>query len=660
MSVTAQERQQLLANLTEDDPAAVLAAALPAEFRAALPSEVQKFVEQEVDVEGSLEVLIEDHPHFSKTRYGLRMAKARLSLHFASDPPTQILSGSQVQVQGLQVNGDLALYSGNTSVQSVSAPTTTAPLPNTFGAQQTVVILVNFQDAPTRQPWTISQVQSAAFGSTGASGFILENSYQQTWLTGDVYGWYTLPDSSTTCNPTQMAVDADNAAAAAGVNLASYKRKVYVFPYDSACGWSGMALIGGSPSQAWMNGSIDPNLFAHELGHNLGLYHSHGLFCGSSVVGANCTVTEYGNVTDTMGFGVGDYNAFQKERLGWINYGASPPVTAVNVSGSYVIDPYETTGTSSEALKILKSADPTTGLRTWYYLEYRQPLGWDQVLLNYAAGNNDFTTGVLVSTGTESTPNSSDLLDMTPNSWGFAALAPGQTFTDPDAGVTIITESTSSTGASVQVTLTNPCIHANPSLGVSPSTASTPGTYNLTVTNNDASNCSGSTFNLAASAPNGWSATFATPSLTLNPGASASTTVTLTPGSSVPAGTYTISLSATNGSIPGYSAVASVSYDVALNVTVSTDSASYIPGSAVTITTTVTSGGSPASGAGVTFTITKPNGSPVTGSTTTGANGAASYVYKLKRSSPTGTWHVSATADANAGSGSGAAVFSVQ
>src|SRR5437588_6284487 len=229
--------------------------------------------------------------------------------------------------------------------------------------------------------------------------------------------------------------------------------------------------VGGNPSQAWINGSIDANLFAHELGHNLGLYHSHGLYCGSTVIGANCKMVEYGNVTDTMGELLVDCPGFQKERLGWLNYGASPPVTTVGVSGTYAIDPYETTRTNAKALKILKSTDPTTGLRTWYYVEYRQPLGWDQPLLNYAAGSNNFTNGVLVTIGTESTPNSCDLLDMTPNSWGDAALAAGQTFTDPDAGVTITTESASGTGASVQVTVTSqPCAHANPSLAVSPST----------------------------------------------------------------------------------------------------------------------------------------------------------------------------------------------
>jgi Gametolysin peptidase M11/NPCBM-associated, NEW3 domain of alpha-galactosidase len=680
MSSTARDRKDVLLSLMEDDPAGVLGAAVPEEFRDGLPSEVQELVEREIDAAGELAVLIEDHPGFSKLRYRMKSAKGWLSLHFANDPPTQISSGSEVQVQGVEINGEVALYSGSTSVQTVSASTTAAPLANTFGAQQTLVILVNFQDAPTQQPWTISDVQSAVFGTSGASGFMQENSYGQTWLTGDVQGWYTIPESSTTCNPSQIATDADNAAAAAGVNVASYSHKVYVFPNDSACGWSGMAGVGGSPSLAWVTGDINPVLFAHELGHGFGLLHSHGLDCGTAVIGTNCTTLEYGNMTDTMGALAGDYDTFQKERLGWINYGSSPSITTVNVSGTYDIDPWETNGTNPKALKILKSTDPTTGLRTWYYVEYRQALGWDQALLGYQAGNNNFTNGVLVTIGTESTPNSGSLLNMTPGTWGEAALVVGQTFTDPNAGVTITTQSVSGSGASVQVivpqatatttptptptsTPTSTCAHANPSLAVSPSTngSATTKSYTLTVTNNDDPNCSAASFNLAASVPSGWSAAFGSSSLTLSPGASGSTTTTLSSGSSPTAGTYMATFTASNAANPGYSASATVTFAAGLNVTVATDKGSYSPGSTVTITAIVASGGSPVSGAAVTFTLMRPNGSQVTGTGTTSSNGTASYVYKLKRSqNMTGTWRVIGMASASGASGSGATVFSVQ
>jgi hypothetical protein len=56
----ATERQQLLAALVEDDPGEVVRVALPADLRASLPPAVQALVEEEVDLEGALEILHED------------------------------------------------------------------------------------------------------------------------------------------------------------------------------------------------------------------------------------------------------------------------------------------------------------------------------------------------------------------------------------------------------------------------------------------------------------------------------------------------------------------------------------------------------------------------------------------------------------------------
>jgi hypothetical protein len=41
---------------------------------------------------------------------------------------------------------------------------------------------------------------------------------------------------------------------------------------------------------------------AHELGHALGLWHSHLLDCGTTAtIGSNCTLWEYGDILDVMG-----------------------------------------------------------------------------------------------------------------------------------------------------------------------------------------------------------------------------------------------------------------------------------------------------------------------------------------------------------------------
>jgi len=304
-----------------------------------------------------------------------------------------------------------------------------------------------------------TDVQNAFF--TTANSFITENSYGQASLTGAVVGWYTIPDSVTTCNTSQIATDAKSAATAAGVNLSNYTRYVYFFPYSTACGFSGASNVGGKPSDSWINGTLNTYVIDHELGHAFGLWHSHSLACGTTAtICSSGTVVEYGDLLDAMGTPQGaspDHNAYQKERLGWLNYGASPSIQTVTTSGTYTINVYESGGPGPKALKVLKSADPTTGAKTWYYLEARQAVGFDAFLLtdpqSYAQNE---TTGVLFHIGTDGNGNSADLLDMTPATPTHQgaydpSLAVGQTFQDSAAGVTFTTKSVTSAGAAVSV-----------------------------------------------------------------------------------------------------------------------------------------------------------------------------------------------------------------
>src|SRR5205823_3821194 len=235
-----------------------------------------------------------------------------------------------------------------------------------------------------------------------------------------------------------------NAATANGINLSNYTRYVYLFPLDNACGFAGASTVGGNPSQSWLNGTLDPHVVDHEFGHSLGLWHSHLLDCGTSaIICSNGTSVEYGDQMDVMGnvqTAYPDYNAFQKERLGWLNYGASPSIQTVTSSGTYTINPYEVGGSGPSALKILKSTDSTTGAKTWYYLESRQAIGFDAFLTTWPySSTENTTTGVLFHLGTDGDGNSSLLLNMTPAipTYNFEMSLPmGQSFADATAGVT--------------------------------------------------------------------------------------------------------------------------------------------------------------------------------------------------------------------------------
>lgn len=665
LSNLAATRRQILAELMESDPAEVLRIALPEGFGANMPAQVHENLEHRVDLTGKLEVLYACDEAESRLSHFLNADGRRLSLHFAGNIPEDLLTDAVVRVQGVELGDALALDSTTlTSSTTTTQSSSVSVAPNTLGEQKVLVLLVNFQDKMT-QPWTIDQVRNLVFGTV--SNFYMESSYQQTWLNGDVFGWYTLPISSATCDTSAIATYARQAATAAGVNLSAYNRQVFAYPTLS-CGFTGASTVGGSPSQSWINGSMTLRTVGHELEHGIGLYHARALDCGAEIIGGTCTTVEYGDVIEILGQAglTGHSHAAQKERLGWLNYGMSPGITTVQTSGTYWIDPYETLGSNPKALKVLKSTNSTTGVETWYYVEFRRPVGFD----SFISSNSNLMNGVMVHTSVNPYGRDNYLLDMTPatSSFSDAALTVGHSYNDPNTNVTITPLSVSSSGASVSLTFgPQPCVQANPSMTLSPSatqwvSAGSTVTYQIAVTNNN-SGCASSNFALEAMVPSGWNAAFDNPTLAIVAGGTAAATLTVASPSSATDGFYDVGVTTTNTSAANYSASGSATCAVmsGLEVSVTSAQATYARNQTATITALVNAAASPASGASVSFTMIKPNGTKVTGTATTGANGSAVFKYRFnKQKDPVGTYQVSANASLNGIAGAGVTSFSVK
>lgn len=603
LTALARERQALLLELLEFDPAEVRRLALPEDLTTNLPAALNDVIGQRVLVEGELTALFEDHDtgnsrlrYFLDTRLDTRApgdrAGERLELHLAT-PRTDLMSGTLVRARGLRLAhptgagaASLLLDADAQGLEvlhldgSGTSATGTGPtiLADTRGAQRVAVLLINFASQPSEQPWSAEETQHLVFNSV--SGFFRENSQGLTWLEGDVSGWLTIDYDRTNCATASITGDftakADQAAAAAGIDLSGYRRIVYMFPVITSCTWAGLGTIGGKPSRAWSNGRLDTLVVGHELGHNFGLYHAHALECGTEVIGEageGCANIQYGDHFDIMGnSGARHFNAFHKSRLGWLDQPDTPQVQEVTASGSYQIAPYISgDGGSPVALKVLRDIDPASGATRWYYLEFREPVGYDSPLASKA----NVLDGVLFRSAADHDPDSSFALDLTPASqtssyydWDDPALIPSASYVDDAAGLRFDTLLTTDAGALIDISFATPvCVRAAPVLTLTPAEGqwATPGTavdYGLSISNHDSASCPPATLALDAQIPAGWPAPTLPASLTLAPGATGTATLTVTSPPTATEGIYDIAVSVQHAADPNLAAAGSVTYVV--------------------------------------------------------------------------------------------------
>jgi hypothetical protein len=622
-----------------------------------------------VALEGELDVLVEDYADgHSRTRHYLKTSRGRVELKF-SRKPTTLPSGTKVRVRG-QVQGDVLALDG---AATGSVETLAAAFPYTLGEQRVAVIMVNFQD-DTTQPRTVADMSNVVLNTV--SNYYREASFGQTWFSGQAFGYYTIAMSKTVCDPYTLASLADQKATAAGVNLSAFNRKLYVFP-KTACTWAGLGNVGGSSTKAWANGSFSNLVVAHEIGHNYGLQHAQSLNCDVSALGNTCTTITYGDTADTMGnYRAAHFNPFEKELLGWLNDGVSPPIHTASASGRYAIEAYSSSSVGAKAIKIPRGTD-SSGRKLWYYVEYRQPIGADAVL----AGTGNMTQGVIVRTATETDTTSSRQLDMTPGTsttsyyteLADGALAVGRSYNDAAAKVTITLVSTSTTGAVVDVIVgasTAPtCTRAVPTLSLTgPTTAVVAGstvTYTVSLSNKDSSACPATTFTLAKSLPSGWTGTLTAGTLSLSPGATASTTLRVTSPGTAAAGSYGVGVGSSSAVGSVHTASRSITYSVVapvtgtLTETVGTNKTSYLRGETVSMSARVLRNGVAVNGASVSFRITLPSGSVTTLTATSGSDGYARSTYKVSNGkSAIGNYSLRADATSSGSTATASTAFS--
>jgi len=347
-------------------------------------------------------------------------------------------SGNRISVKSLAVAVDGTGSGGSTS--TVVASTT----------KKVAVLLFNFQN-DTRQPYTPSFAAGVVFtNANSVASYFAEESFGQYAVSGDVFGWFTIPYDNTGCSYGAWATAARSAASAAGATLSSYTNFVYAFPSAAGCGWSGLAYLPGT--ETWNNNSMTLRTNAHELSHNFGVHHASTISCSEagtrvalSANQANCSLSEYGDPFTVMGAAATRHSHSEHEAQ--MTFVPTADRLDVTTAGTYTVGVQEQSSASPKVVRVAR----TGATNQYFYLEYRQPFG--SYFDNFSS-SDPAVLGVTIRVAADySTRTQSWLVDTTPatTSYNDAPLATGRSFTDPLSHVTISTLAVSSTAATVSI-----------------------------------------------------------------------------------------------------------------------------------------------------------------------------------------------------------------
>lgn len=519
-----------------------------------------KVDETPVTVTGVLSVMYADdfENKRSELSYVVKDAatKEHFTLRFKNKEPKNLKTGMTVTAKGKARGKELFLDSDANGGESIAvAPVENALVEGTSevgtltgsslvggdavaGEQKTLVMVANFQDVGVTcsNPAVTDLMFSDPLGNS-VDALYRQNSQGSVWLSGQVVGPYLINYTSTgTCDYNAWGDAIDAAAVAAGIDLSPYSRKIYVMP-ENSCPAAGIGNVGGSSTRAWIFYCDVPDVFAHELGHNLGMLH------------ASTPTSDYGDTSDIMGLSVNklrQINAPHKEQVGWL---PDNRTQTVSQTGLYNVAPLEINPATAPAPLAIKLTKTDTG--ELYYLSYRQSIGFDANL----------------SPTTQLDRLSVHLWNGTGKTYLLATLADGESFVDAVNGITVTQVGHTPDYSTVQVDLAAaPCSRNTPLISASPTSQNgLPGAslnYTVSVTNTDSQSCAPSVFSLASSVPVGWNNTLSGSSLTLSPGQSAPFSVSITSPTGAVEGTYGANVSISDTASANHSASAAVNYVV--------------------------------------------------------------------------------------------------
>ena len=283
---------------------------------------------------------------------------------------------------------------------------------------------------------------------------------------GTVTKWLKVA-SSTRCTDQELYMTRAIAAAKkAGYKPGKYQRIALYFPLCKQLFWAGlgtMGKVGDGKFHLWINGTPEPAVIAHESLHNYGLIHSAAIDCGKRSLPkktSGCSVNEYGDQFDVMGYGSVEMSASAKLEVGWLSKKQSATIRKGSKTFTVVAN-----DSSSTKLKVVRVV---LGRGSYLDVEYRtgvgskDPIDRDGVLVRVVRPHSDFDDYART------------LVDVQPNNDStYSSIPAGQSWTSPgkarvtvisaDAGKAVVTVTMKAPAAGVPATPAAPAMSAGPS-----------------------------------------------------------------------------------------------------------------------------------------------------------------------------------------------------
>ena len=367
------------------------------------------------------------------------------------------------------------ILAGEGSTGGPSSPTGSLPLTrrNSTGLRRHLYMRVIFPDRldefqTDTEAWVACRQLDEYFKEISYGKLAFQGTVTPTLVLPRTEAWYKGEYTATGSNSPIMN-DAKEAARQLGYPPEDFHHFVVIYVNGPGT-FGGLGSVNGA--NTWLR-TTSIGTFRHEIGHNIGVWHSNFWnTSGASVIGPGQN-QEYGHNNDVMGSSGsgGHFNASMKQQLEWITPQTFHSVTS---GGLYRIHQFDQVSQDPElryALRVAKDADRD------YWVEFRQKLTTSPWFMNGISINWSpwGSSGDSSNSGSNLGPQ---LLDMNPGSADDRTDSPlviGRTFSDAEADVHITPLAMGGTvpqSVDVRVHIGTAAANAAPGLIIRPSATS--------------------------------------------------------------------------------------------------------------------------------------------------------------------------------------------